>query len=171
MPELRIKIGGDATGFQAAMAKANNIAATGARTMSRSIGGAFAGAIGGGMLAAASRRMIEFGGHIDDLSKKSDVSREALQEWGYAAKQNGGDIDTVAAAFKGLSKARLEALQNPGGETAKIFGMMGIGPDQIKGGDPNALMHKIGKGWPRSTRISRPRFRRRAIWESFSRIA
>ena len=77
----------------------------------------FGGLIGGAAVAGlsvATKKVIDYGGKLSDLSKQTGVSVSALQEFDYWATQNGKTLDDVVLSLKGLRKARDEALEgNP----------------------------------------------------------
>ena len=54
---------------------------------------------------------VELGGHLDDLRQKTGLTAEALQEYGYAAKLGGSDMDGFAAGVAKLSRTFSEAAQ------------------------------------------------------------
>lgn len=108
-------------------------------SLASQIGGHFAGAatshVAGFLsiaaLSEASRRTVMFGSAIDDLHKTTGASIRSLQEWVYAASKNGATIDDIGLAFKGLAKARDDAL---GGNAEKLaaFGILGIDEGALK---------------------------------------
>ncbi len=46
---------------------------------------------------------VELGGHLDDLTQKTGLSAEALQEWGGVAKLGGSDMDSFAGGVQKLA--------------------------------------------------------------------
>lgn len=68
---------------------------------------------------------VELGSHIKNLSQSAGVSTDTLQELGYAASQNGSDMDSMAAGLGKLSRSMLAA-KNGGEEQAKAFAAMGV---------------------------------------------
>ncbi len=69
----------------------------------------------GDMVAAT----VELGGHLDDMSQKTGLSVEALQEWGYAAKLSGADADGVAAGISKFARGLDEATRTGKGPAAE----------------------------------------------------
>lgn len=69
---------------------------------------------------------VELGGHLDDLSKKTGISAEALQEWGFAAKLSGSDLDSVAAGISKFSRGLDEASRTGKGPAAEALARLGI---------------------------------------------
>ncbi len=57
-----------------------------------------------GALTAWVSGTIDAASHIEDLSRKLDVSHEAIQRWGYAAELSGGTIDDVSSALEKMQK-------------------------------------------------------------------
>lgn len=143
MPELKVKIGGDATGFEAA----TQAALGSARKFRRNVNTTLAGTLGAAFtiagIANKTREVVEYGSKIFDLSQKTGTSIKTLQEWGYAAQQNGAQIEDVSNAFRGLSKARREALENPTGDTAKAFAAVGIDDSALRNLSQSDLFRKI----------------------------
>jgi hypothetical protein len=65
------------------------------------------------------------GAHVANLSQSAGVTSSRLQELGYAAEQNGSDIDSMAAGLSKLSRSMLAA-KNGGDEQARAFAAMGV---------------------------------------------
>ena len=82
-----------------------------------SIGTKFAaiGAAGVTTLFLASKRFANFGSELNDMSERTGVSAETLQELGYAAQQNGADMEALEAAIRKMSKTVVEASQGSTG--------------------------------------------------------
>lgn len=124
--ELRVKLGLSTTGFEAGI---NRAQMAGAR-FSQNIKGQLGAAFSAGAVALATKKLIDYGSKISDLSKKVGVGTEALQEFDYAAKKNGATLEDVAAAFRGLAKARKEALGGDA-EKLKVFEALGIDKEAL----------------------------------------
>lgn len=69
---------------------------------------------------------VELGGHLDDLSKKTGLTAEALQEWGFAAKLSGSDIDSVASGIGKFSRGLDAAARTGKGPAAEALARLGI---------------------------------------------
>lgn len=82
-----------------------------------------------GMIKAA----IDTGDKLNDLSQKTGIAVEDLDALGFAAEQNGSNLDQVSGALSKLSKNMAEAA---GGskEAIGIFRQFGISQDEIKSG-------------------------------------
>lgn len=60
------------------------------------------------------------------LSRETDVSVDAIQELGYAASQNGSDIDAVMSSIKELTKRSGEFARTGGGSASEAFLQLGV---------------------------------------------
>lgn len=105
MPELKVRVGIDGTGFQAGMNRLQGVAARGAAqiggALSTRLGSAFAG---GAAVAGISRfidRVENFTSNLLANSEALGVSTTFLQQWGFAAGQSNV---RVRDAEKGLSE-------------------------------------------------------------------
>lgn len=84
-------------------------------------------AFGVGAIEEAIRRTIEFGEKIVDTSRRIGVGIEALQEFGFAARQNGSDLEALIAFIEHVNSSRSDP------EKAGHFAKLGSGkeiPDQ-----------------------------------------
>lgn len=73
------------------------------------------GAAGVTTLFFTSKRFADFGSEINDMSERTGVSAETLQELGYAAQQNGADMEALEAALRKMTKTIVEASQGSSG--------------------------------------------------------
>ena len=88
----------------------------------RRMGGLFAV----GSLTAFTKSLLDNAGRIKDLSDRTGLSTTRIQEFGFAAKQAGSDIETVATVVSKLNKSLTEAVRDPKGDIAKAFQRMGV---------------------------------------------
>lgn len=109
-----------------------------------SIKGQIAGAFSLGALAVGTKNVIAFGGQIEDLHEKTDLTRHDVQALQYAAEQTGGSFEDLAKAMKTLALARDAALD---GSEDKLFafGRLGITLDALKSKTPQELFMQIAK--------------------------
>lgn len=70
--------------------------------------------------------VIELGGKLDDTAQKTGLSRKALQEFGFAAVQNGSSVEEFAGAVTKLSKGLVESAKTGKGPVSEAFRSMGI---------------------------------------------
>ena len=68
---------------------------------------------------------VELGAHIKNLSQSAGVTTDTLQKLGYAASQNGSDLDGMAGALGKLSRTMLAA-KDGNEEAQKAFASMGV---------------------------------------------
>lgn len=132
-------LGLDKTGFDSGIAAAGKQVNKFGDELKNTLAGAFSIAA----ITAFTKNLIQTVSHIDDLSKKLGVSAEALQEIEYAAKLSGSSIDAVATAFRALSKARLESLQNSESPAAQVFSAMGISNDELRAESLEKIFRRI----------------------------
>lgn len=72
-------------------------------------------------------------GDIADLSERTGIATDTLQELGYAAEQNGSDMASLATAWKGLSNKADSAVA--GSKTLKkTFKEVGVSAKDLKSG-------------------------------------
>jgi hypothetical protein len=109
--------------------------------------GAIGIGLGVGVGVHEVKSVIEFGAHIEDLSRKTGVNAEVLSRWGFAAQKAGGDIDGLAK-FIGFLEVNREKAAKGGNSQLENFKALGITAEQIK--DPlfrvNDLLIAISKG-------------------------
>lgn len=115
----------DGTRFKAGLKEAQAASGKFSNDVSRDIKGQLASAFGIGALAYGIKRLIDFNSQIKDTADSLDISTKALQEQNYWVTQNGGNLSDLTNAYRGLSRARMDAL---GGNADKlgIFEALGI---------------------------------------------
>lgn len=128
---ILIKIGADASGFVVGAKQVESSVNKLSNSINGRLKNQIAGAFGVTALVYFEKRVIEFASHINDLSDRVGVSTDALQEWSYAAKQNGADIDDVVGFFEKLGQARQKALGN-NQESIASFKKLGVTLDDLK---------------------------------------
>lgn len=118
--EIKAKISADASGFDAGLRRATGALEGASRRWERSFAGlnrgvaAFAGLVGGGLALGAidnfAKSALAMGGAIDDASKTAGIGAKALQEYRFAAKQSGIEIEqtdkAIATFTRNLGEAR-----------------------------------------------------------------
>lgn len=81
---------------------------------------------------------IDLGGHLDDLRQKTGLSAESLQQWGFAAKLGGSDMDAFAHATGHLARTIKEATGGSA-DAATALNQVGLSgktlTEALKGGD------------------------------------
>lgn len=99
-----------------------------------------AGAFGAAAVLGFARKTIEFGGQISDLAARLDTSTDSLQEWNYAATQNGAAAQDVTAFFERLAGAKQEALKGDK-EALGLFQEFGVAVKDLE----NLRTDQLGK--------------------------
>lgn len=136
-------LGLDGRGFKAGMKEAQGITNKWAGSLKGQIAAAFTAAA----IVRATKDVVQFASKVDDFSKKLGISRTAVQEWMYALKLSGGEIEQLSQAFKALSISRLDAMTNPKGENASIFEALGITKEALANNPINELMKQIARSF------------------------
>jgi hypothetical protein len=97
-----------------------------------------------GAVAAGVRKVMAYADSIEEMSQRVGISAKALQEWSFAAKQNGADAEKLITFIERLTAAAQD-LKN-----AKGFAALGISPE---GMTPEQLFSSVqsktrGRGSP-----------------------
>lgn len=135
--DITARLGMDASGFDAGLRGAEGRISSFAASMTARLGALFSIAA----ISSLTRRVLEYSARVQDMATATGTSAEAIQELDFAMTQNGGTLEDGIKALKELSKARAEALANPTGNKAQIFGNFGITPDVLRNTrDANVLL-------------------------------
>jgi hypothetical protein len=149
MPGLRLvaELGGDGSGFQAMMNRANMSAKNfGSQTMAP-LKNLIAGAFTIGAITALSRKTVEFASHLRDISDALRVNVEWFQKRANAAKVAGGSEDDLFKFIDVMGKSRSAAVQKPEGEEAKTFQRLGFSSAEIQNLNTMAFFDRIVKAF------------------------
>lgn len=105
----------------------------------KTAGAAIAASFTVGAVIGAIRSTGEWAGRIDDLSKKMGISREAVQRFDFAAKQNGSTVDAIGSAMAQLGKRLIE------GDTSTVGALnrLGLSLDDLRGKSPDQVFKRI----------------------------
>jgi hypothetical protein len=133
MANVKFYIQGDNTNAMRAFSQVKGAAGNLAGTLNSHLKGAIAGAFGVAAIEETIRRTIEYADNVDEASSRIDVGIEKLQEWTFAAKQAGAELEDVVNISEKLSQL---ALKDP----AKLS-VRGIDPNQT----PEQLMTALNK--------------------------
>lgn len=111
------------------------------------IGPKIAAAFSIAAIGAAIQKTAAYADQIEEVSQRLSISTKSLQEWGYAARQNGTDIEKLTTFIERLSDSAADLKNLPG------FQRMGINP---QGMTPEGLFGAVssftrGKGSPEIT--------------------
>jgi hypothetical protein len=91
-------------------------------------------------------QILDYGGKITDLSARLGISTTAVQQWGYALKQNGGDVDDMSRFFEQLAKNRRDALEGSDSKMAS-FQHLGVSKEMLQTGRLEDIGAQIGKAF------------------------
>lgn len=143
MPELKVRVGIDGTGFQVGMAAIERRLGKVNTNLASTIGRSFAV----GAAAAAGRGLINAAGKFEDMAAASGTTAENMQKIAYAAKLSGSEVGDFQTAMRNLAKARSDALEDPSGDKATAFGKLGINIEELRTlRDMGALLVRVSDG-------------------------
>lgn len=111
--------------------------------LTKSIAAPFAGYFTFGALKSGVQSAIEYGGRINDLSSRTNIATDTLQEMDYWLKQNGGSLDSAVTGVTFLSKAMIDAAQNVKGDAAKAFEFFGVSIDNLASSRPEDIFKHV----------------------------
>ena len=121
------------------------------------ISGALSGAAGHlaaiasvGVIEEGIRGAIDYGGHVQDLALRMNISTDAVQEWDHALKLNGSSIDAAVISFQKLGINMRKAL---GGDSEMVdnFKQIGISVDDLRNKKPEDVMLQIANAFESGT--------------------
>ena len=140
--------------LQTDMQKAVSIVDRGAAGMKRAaslaasaLAGLGAGLIGGlsvGAFSSAIKSAIDYGDKLNDLSKSTGASVEALSFLDYAAKQSGTSIDGLSSAIAIMQKNLAKVAAGGARDAGKAFQTLGIDAKSLASEDLVTQLGTIG---------------------------
>lgn len=136
---LIAKLGLDGSGFQRGIQQAEKSI----DSLSKKLGGAFAATAVTAAIGAVSKKTLDYAGQLEDLANRTGVGAEQLQEFAYAAEQNGSSLDTVASFLEKVNVSRQTALEG-NEEMIKSFAALGVTVEDLKTTPVEELAKKIG---------------------------
>lgn len=132
------RIAGDNSHLKRTLNETRNLAAETGRAFVHELGSKMQAVFGMAALEQGIHRTIEWGSHIHDTAKQIGITSEELQQLEYAAQLSGAEMSDLIKAFRGMSKARMEALAGgeKGEKTKSIFKLFGIDENELRSGKP-----------------------------------
>ena len=118
---VKVKLGLDSKGFNDGL----SLAEQKAQKFSSTFKNYFVGAIGGAVLARASKQIIQFGASIGDVSDRLGVSAEFLQAFQFGAEQSGVNAKSASIALQRFARRTAEAKEK-GGELKETLDKVGV---------------------------------------------
>ncbi len=135
-------LGLDGRSFAGNLNKAQVLARTAGKNISDALGSRLAGLLGTAAMAKLTHDTIQYASKINDLSQRLGVGTEKLQEFGFAAQQNGSNLDAFATFIERVNVSREAALE--GNEKAiESFKELGVTIDDLKGKRVQELTNQI----------------------------
>jgi hypothetical protein len=96
--------------------------------IAKTLGGVFAGAFALDAVVSMAKEVIDLGGEIADLSARTGIGTDAIQELKYAADQTGSSLDTVTGAIEQMGNRLTEG----GGGTLQAVRALGLSFDDLQ---------------------------------------
>lgn len=136
---LIARISANTTGIEAAMGRVDR----GVNRLASNIKGQLVGALGAAFSVDMIRRVVEYGGKIQDLSVQTKLSVEELQKLDFAASQAGSSLDELVGAAAKFGKVRAGILGGGNDREGAILGRMGIGRAQLESQSVMQTMRQV----------------------------
>ena len=136
---LIARISANTTGIEAAMGRVDR----GVNRLASNIKGQLVGALGAAFSIDMVRRVVEYGGKIQDLSVQTKLSVEELQKLDYAASQAGSSLDELVGAAAKFGKVRAGILGGGNDREGAILERMGIGRAQLESQSVMQTMRQV----------------------------
>lgn len=113
--------------------------------------GAFVGVIAtaASITYHARDALAEYGEQIENLSKKTGLSTDSIQQWAFATKSVGIDTKDATKALADLGDAQNKAI-NGNKDAAKAFSSIGISLADLKRSSPDQLLPQIADAFSKS---------------------
>lgn len=150
MPSLLAYLGLNISSFQRGLGQATSQAAGAGKRIGSSLGSELSGQLksiaGTGAVMAGIGEAVKYGSHISDLADRLGVSTDALQEWDYALKMNGGSVDDAAKFFEKLAVSRQKAMSGDEGQI-EAFRRLGVSMDDLKNKRLEDIGAQIGRAF------------------------
>lgn len=136
MASIKAFLGLDSSPFEAGLNRARAKVAAFGTTLTKTLqpgklGSQLAGAFTIGAIGASINKVIDFGGEIDDTSKRLGISTDAVQSFDFALKQSGSSLRENEALFVKLRKA-VQAAADGDTKLVGIFNRFGVSVDALK---------------------------------------
>lgn len=146
--EMKAVVGADISGFTTGITKAKSLAKEFGVSAERNLGiGAFKGMVAGalsvGAVTSAISGLLDKADGIDAISKRFDITAEAVQSIQFAAEQTGTSADSMFSALKKLVSKQADAA---GGNEKLVaaFAKLGVSAEDLKSKNVEQLFYQIG---------------------------
>lgn len=149
---LVTKVSIDGKGFQTGIREIQAGATHLAEHLKNHLGQVFAVAA----IEEFARKTIEMGRQIADTSSRLGISTDAVQQFSFAAKQTGSDIEAVANGLDKMAKAQIAAIRGNASMT-DAFGRFRVTSEMLRNESPEEIFRRIGEameGLPASAQLT-----------------
>jgi hypothetical protein len=142
--KLQVDIGGNATGLQRELGKANRAVNAFAGGMKARLATMFSAAAVGYGLQRFVRTVVDYGSKMTDLASQTGLAVEEIQRLDAVARKAGVSMEDLTKAYQYLIYKRQIALANPAGIEARSFEALGFGRERLQASNPSQIMTGIG---------------------------
>lgn len=126
--DVNVRVGADSSALATGLNRAQNSVrqfGTAALASVTKLQAGFAGLMAVLAVFSGIKGLVDFTGQLNDLADRLNETPEAMQRLGYAAEQNGADLETVVKSLQKAGQAAVDAAK--GNETATAaFDTLGI---------------------------------------------
>lgn len=130
--DLIARIRANTSGFEGGMQRIERAAEKTSKKISSEFKSKLAGAFSLAAVTAAGKSVLSFADRMDTLAQQSEIAVEDLQRLNFVAASTSITIEEIVNAFKGLAKARSDALSGEAGNRKELFfGQIGISRDEL----------------------------------------
>lgn len=136
----------DGSRFKAGIREAQAASTKFSNDVGKDVKNKLAGAFGVAALAYGVKRLIDFNSQIKDTADSLDISTKALQEQQFWITQNGGSVEDLVSAYRGLSKARAAALTGDD-QKLSIFEALGLDQAALASQNLETIFAKAAEGF------------------------
>lgn len=143
--ELLVRLGLDGSGYNLGLKRVESMTARWGRSLRNNIMGYVGAAFSVNMISRGIRDLLEFGGTVDDLAKRTGLSTDEVQAFNYVLAQNGVEINELGMAFDFLNDKMQEAFTNSTSDAAKAFRALGIDLSKFKTSDVGKVFQEIAR--------------------------
>jgi hypothetical protein len=142
--ELSARLGLDGSAFRAGLDKAKAGVASLRSSIGSGIGSQVGGLLGVASIVAYAKSTIDLGGKISDTSARLGISAEELQQWTFAATQNGASVEDLTGFFEKLAISKKKAVAGDKDAIAS-FKALGVSMDVLNKKKVADIALQVGK--------------------------
>jgi hypothetical protein len=140
---IMARFGLDASGFKAGIKQAQSATKGLSNSLKADLKGAIAGAFGTAAITASAKSIMDYAGKITDLSDRLGMGTDVLQEFDFAARMTGTNLETFTGFLEKLAVSRESALEG-NEEMIASFAALGVSLSDLRTKNIDELTRQIG---------------------------